>query len=196
MFETGGEGWSWVQNETDGYVGYLPSEALGPIDPQPTHRITALRTFLYPGPDLKLPPIAAFSIGSLLPLGGGGGDARHAVPAACRRRRRDRRPACGADRRGARKRFRRRRRTLRRNALSLGRTDQPRPRLLGARPALADDDRSVGNARYRPAGAEHRHAAAGRSRRRAPPRRPRLLARPCRDRRGSRDAWCMRADTT
>lgn len=62
-------GWSWVQNETDRYVGFVPAEALGPLEPTPTHRVTALRTFLYPGPDMKLPPAASLSLGSRLALG-------------------------------------------------------------------------------------------------------------------------------
>ncbi len=49
------EGWAWVQLHDDGYVGYLPSEALSEPGPEPTHRIRAIRTFVYPGPNLKLP---------------------------------------------------------------------------------------------------------------------------------------------
>jgi cell wall-associated NlpC family hydrolase len=58
------EGYAWAQLGTDGYVGYLPTEALGPASPPPTHRVTALRTFLYPGPNLKLPHIAHLSLGA------------------------------------------------------------------------------------------------------------------------------------
>lgn len=51
------EGWAWVQIERDRYVGYVPSAALtGEIMPM-THRIKALGTFVYPGPDIKTPPI-------------------------------------------------------------------------------------------------------------------------------------------
>jgi cell wall-associated NlpC family hydrolase len=49
------EGWAWVQLHDDGYVGYLPIAALGEPGPQPTHRVRAIRTFIYPGPNLKLP---------------------------------------------------------------------------------------------------------------------------------------------
>lgn len=56
------EGWAWVQLQTDGYVGYLPDDALRPGRPEPTHRIGALRTFVYPGPSIKLPPLAALSL--------------------------------------------------------------------------------------------------------------------------------------
>ena len=55
------EGWAWVQLATDGYVGYLPSEALGTPEPVPTHRVRALRTFVYPAANMKTPPLRAFS---------------------------------------------------------------------------------------------------------------------------------------
>jgi cell wall-associated NlpC family hydrolase len=56
------EGWAWGQLETDGYVGYLPSEALASGLPEPTHRVAVLRSFVYPGPDLKLPPLEHLSL--------------------------------------------------------------------------------------------------------------------------------------
>ncbi|MDF2813090.1 MAG: peptidase [Microvirga sp.] len=49
------EGWAWVQLQDDGYVGYIPAGSLGDIGTPPTHRIKAVRTFIYPGPNLKLP---------------------------------------------------------------------------------------------------------------------------------------------
>jgi len=49
------EGWVWVQLHDDGYVGYLPSDALSEPGPQSTHKVGAVRTFIYPGPNLKLP---------------------------------------------------------------------------------------------------------------------------------------------
>jgi cell wall-associated NlpC family hydrolase len=64
------DGWSWGQCETDDYVGYVRLDRLGPLAPEPTHRISALRTFVYPGPDMKLPPAAALSIGSRIALAG------------------------------------------------------------------------------------------------------------------------------
>jgi len=70
VFEETMEGWAWVQNETDSYVGYVSSDALAAFAPEPTHRVTALRTFVYPGPDMKLPARAALSIGSRVALTG------------------------------------------------------------------------------------------------------------------------------
>ncbi|SCZ10483.1 C40 family peptidase [Microvirga guangxiensis] len=49
------EGWAWVQLHDDGYVGYLPSVVLGEPGPHATHKVASLRTFIYPGPNLKLP---------------------------------------------------------------------------------------------------------------------------------------------
>lgn len=69
VFETSAEGWCWVQLEADGYVGFVAADALGPIAPEPTHRVTALRTFVYPGADMKLPPVVVLSIGTKLALG-------------------------------------------------------------------------------------------------------------------------------
>ncbi|MCX5496308.1 NlpC/P60 family protein [Kaistia dalseonensis] len=69
VFEETMEGWAWAQLETDGYVGFIASDALGADDPAPTHRVTALRTFVYPAADLRLPPVAALSLGSEISLG-------------------------------------------------------------------------------------------------------------------------------
>ena len=57
------EGWAWAQLERDGYVGYVPSIALGPPT-APTHRVAALRTHAYPGPSIKIPPSMALSLGA------------------------------------------------------------------------------------------------------------------------------------
>jgi cell wall-associated NlpC family hydrolase len=63
------EGFAWVQADWDGYVGYLPEEMIGP-PVEPTHRIAAPRTFLYPAAELRKPPIAALSMGSLVAVVG------------------------------------------------------------------------------------------------------------------------------
>jgi cell wall-associated NlpC family hydrolase len=56
------EGWAWVQNRTDGYVGYVESAALGADIVAPTHIVKVPRSFLFPGPDLKLPPLDALTM--------------------------------------------------------------------------------------------------------------------------------------
>ncbi len=58
------DGWAWVQAGYDGYVGYVEAAALGDDGREPTHVVSAPRTFLYPGPDMKLPRSAALSLGS------------------------------------------------------------------------------------------------------------------------------------
>jgi cell wall-associated NlpC family hydrolase len=45
-----------VQLQQDGYVGYLRSSALSAQVRQPTHRVKALGTFLYPAADAKASP--------------------------------------------------------------------------------------------------------------------------------------------
>jgi cell wall-associated NlpC family hydrolase len=55
VYDLDGEGWAWVELVRDGYVGWMPAEALGAPDPAPTHEVTALRTLVFPGPDLRFP---------------------------------------------------------------------------------------------------------------------------------------------
>ena len=67
IYDTDGEGWSWGQLDGDGYVGYLPTEALSAVPPvAPTHQVSALRTFVFPGPDIKLPPRDTLPFGARL----------------------------------------------------------------------------------------------------------------------------------
>jgi cell wall-associated NlpC family hydrolase len=66
VFETSEEGWAWGQIEADRYVGYLPANALAVPTQAPTHKVRALRTFIFPGPSIKLPPLAAPSLGARL----------------------------------------------------------------------------------------------------------------------------------
>ena len=69
------EGWAWVQLRSDGYVGYLPDDALRGDALAPTHHVSALRTFVYPGPSMKLPPLAALSLGAGVNVAGEAGEA-------------------------------------------------------------------------------------------------------------------------
>ena len=59
VYEDDAEGWSWIQAERDGYVGYVASSALGRVPWTATHRVIVNRTFIYPGPDMKLPVLGA-----------------------------------------------------------------------------------------------------------------------------------------
>ncbi len=67
VYDTDMEGWCWGQSLRDSYCGYLAKDALGPRV-TPTHRVCALRTFIYPVANIKAPPIMALSFGSLLDI--------------------------------------------------------------------------------------------------------------------------------
>ena len=93
IYERPGEGWAWGQLESDGYVGWLPDATLAAPGPAPTHKVTALRTFVFPGPSIKLPPRAALTFGTILAIArsegtfavthdGGYLPAQHLVPLA------------------------------------------------------------------------------------------------------------------
>lgn len=64
------EGWCWVQAAYDGYVGYCAAAALSPQAPPSTHRVSVPRTFLYAGPDLKMPVIEALPMGAAVAIEG------------------------------------------------------------------------------------------------------------------------------
>ena len=64
VYETTDEGWCWGQLESDGYVGWLPAYALGVPGPDPALKVTALRTLVFPAPDIKIPPIEALPLGA------------------------------------------------------------------------------------------------------------------------------------
>ena len=58
------EGWAWVQADRDAYVGYISGGLVGPRADEPTHTVSAPRSFLYPGPDLRFPRLGELSLGS------------------------------------------------------------------------------------------------------------------------------------
>ncbi len=64
VFDETAEGWAWVQLAEDGYVGYLPADALGRPGPAPTHRVAALASFVFPEPDMKRPPLERLTFGA------------------------------------------------------------------------------------------------------------------------------------
>ena len=57
IYDRNGEGFAWGQLNSDGYVGWIPDAALARPAAAPTHKVTALRTFAFPGPSIKLPPV-------------------------------------------------------------------------------------------------------------------------------------------
>jgi hypothetical protein len=68
VYDSNEEGWSWGQLLSDDYVGWLPTDALRPVGPPPTYTVSALRTFVFPGPDIKLTPVETLSFGCKLPI--------------------------------------------------------------------------------------------------------------------------------
>ena len=66
IYDHSAEGWAWGQLKGDGYVGWLPDRALARPGATPTHKVVALRTFAFPGPSIKLPPVETLSIGARL----------------------------------------------------------------------------------------------------------------------------------
>ncbi len=68
VYDRNDEGWAWGQLASDGYVGWISDLALYPPNPAPTHKVTALRTFAFPGPSIKLPPVDTLPLGALLSI--------------------------------------------------------------------------------------------------------------------------------
>jgi cell wall-associated NlpC family hydrolase len=68
IYDMNAEGWAWGQLVADNYVGWLSANALAPAGAAPTHKVTALRTFVFPGPSIKLPPLEALPFGARLPI--------------------------------------------------------------------------------------------------------------------------------
>ena len=66
IYDANAEGWAWGQLAGDNYVGWLPSVALAPPGPAPTHKVAVLRTLVFPGPSIKLPPLEALPFGATM----------------------------------------------------------------------------------------------------------------------------------
>jgi cell wall-associated NlpC family hydrolase len=66
IYDRNDEGWAWGQLNSDGYVGWLPDRALARPVSKPTHKVTVLRTFAFPGPSIKLPPAETLVMGALI----------------------------------------------------------------------------------------------------------------------------------
>src|SRR6266851_3231845 len=66
VYDRNGEGFAWGQLNSDRYVGWLPDSALAKPAAAPTHKITAIRTFAFPGPSIKLPPAETLVMGAMI----------------------------------------------------------------------------------------------------------------------------------
>lgn len=60
------DGRSWIQADHNRYVGWVDDNCLSSKILLPTHRVVVPRTFIYPGPELKLRPDSQVSMGSLV----------------------------------------------------------------------------------------------------------------------------------
>lgn len=61
-------GWAWVQSVRDGYVGYTPAGALGPMEPAPTHKIAGRAAYIFADPGMKHPPLATLPMDAAVAL--------------------------------------------------------------------------------------------------------------------------------
>lgn len=71
VFERREDGFAWVQNRMDRYVGYMPaidvfSEEIADL----SNRVSVLHSFVYPDPDIKSQPIDELVFGSCVHVGG------------------------------------------------------------------------------------------------------------------------------
>ena len=64
IYDRDSEGFAWGQLNGDGYVGWIPDAALVRPAAAPTHKVMALRTFAFPGPSIKLPPVETLPMGA------------------------------------------------------------------------------------------------------------------------------------
>jgi len=92
VFEERKDGFCWVQNRSDRYVGYIPSvEVLSEAIASLSNRISALQTFVYTEPNIKAPVFDRLTLGSYVSIMSPSGDflelasggfvlARHVTP--------------------------------------------------------------------------------------------------------------------
>ncbi len=70
VYDTNGEGWVWGQLAGDGYVGWMPASGLAMPSAEATHKVTAVRTLVFPGPSIKLPPVGSLPFGARVTVTG------------------------------------------------------------------------------------------------------------------------------
>jgi cell wall-associated NlpC family hydrolase len=58
--------WVWGQARRDGYVGWVAASSLEETVLAPTHRVSAIRTFAFPAPDMKSAPPAVLTLNALV----------------------------------------------------------------------------------------------------------------------------------
>lgn len=73
VLDTAG-GWAWGWCAHDRYVGHVAADALAPVGPPPTHRVTARSALLFAAASIKAPCLARPPMGALLAAVGETGD--------------------------------------------------------------------------------------------------------------------------
>lgn len=64
------EGWAWAQLERDSYVGWIAANLLWSRIETPTHRVRVPRSFVFPRPEIKDPPLLALPLGAQVEIVG------------------------------------------------------------------------------------------------------------------------------
>lgn len=62
------DGWAWLQNAADGYVGYAEAAALREAVETPSHWVRVPRSFVFPTPDETRPPLDALAMTARVPV--------------------------------------------------------------------------------------------------------------------------------
>jgi cell wall-associated NlpC family hydrolase len=68
VYEISEEGWAWGQLASDGYVGYVPANALAQPGPAATHKVIVPRTLCFASADIKRPPLGALPMGAAISI--------------------------------------------------------------------------------------------------------------------------------
>jgi len=66
VYDVTEEGWCWGQLESDGYVGWLPANAISKPGDDSNYKVTALSTLVFPAANIKVPPIEMLPFGARL----------------------------------------------------------------------------------------------------------------------------------
>jgi hypothetical protein len=74
----------WGQARRDGYVGYVRAADLAPAAAaEPTHRVSAVRTYAFAAPSIKAPAVGPFSLNALVRIETEDGQFSRAADGAC-----------------------------------------------------------------------------------------------------------------
>ena len=64
VYDVNDEGWCWGQLASDGYVGWISANALVMPTAEPTMKVRALSTLVFPAANIKAPPVEALPFGA------------------------------------------------------------------------------------------------------------------------------------